>query len=72
MATPQPPSSEFGRVLREQGRKQVWLADRLGVDQALVSHWVHGLTVPDDMRGRIAELLGRDEAELFPDQQVLA
>lgn len=54
------------RVLREQGRKQAWLAGRIGVDEATLSRYVNGLHVPDAKRLLIAEALEVPVAELFP------
>lgn len=55
------------RVLDEEGRRQTWLADRLGVDSRQVWNWVHGLHQPEQAtRDRIAEILGRTTEELFP------
>lgn len=56
----------LGRVLREEGRRQSWLADRIGVDQPTMSRYVHGLHVPDDKQKLIADALGRKRTELFP------
>ncbi len=59
------PQTPLGRILREEGRRQSWLAERVGVDQATMSRYVHGLHVPDDKRAAIAEALGREISELW-------
>jgi transcriptional regulator with XRE-family HTH domain len=60
------------RVLREDGRRQNWLAEKIGVDQATMSRYVNGLHVPDDKRRAIAAALGRDLADVFPQSEVAA
>ncbi|MBM5812990.1 MAG: helix-turn-helix transcriptional regulator [Gammaproteobacteria bacterium] len=43
--------------LDESGRKSAWLADRLGVDASLVSHWTAGRRVPSvEQAGALAAL----------------
>lgn len=60
-------STPLGRVLHEEGRKQSWLAERLGVDQVQVWRWVRGLHDPvDETKRAIADALGRTVGELFP------
>lgn len=55
------------RVLTEEGRRQTWLADKVGIDKAHLSRIVNGLHVgDDDLKARIAETLGRTVDELFP------
>lgn len=55
------------RILDEDGRRQTWLAERVGVEPRQVWGWVHGLHVPREITQRaIADVLGRDVAELFP------
>jgi hypothetical protein len=39
-------SAYLGAWLDESGRKAVWVADRLGVDPSLVSHWLAGRRSP--------------------------
>src|SRR5690606_30731627 len=34
--------TKIGMVLREQGRRQDWLATRIGVTPATVNRWIHG------------------------------
>lgn len=46
-------------TLREQGRSQKWLADRLGVNPMTLSRYLHGSrNAPDDVMRRACELLG--------------
>ncbi len=66
------PQTPLGRILREEGRRQSWLAERVGVDQATMSRYVHGLHIPDDKRRAIAEALGREISELWPESEVAA
>ncbi len=66
------PQTPLGRILREEGRRQSWLAERVGVDQATMSRYVHGLHVPDDKRAAIAAALGREPSELFGESEVAA
>lgn len=55
------------RALREEGRRQDWLAEQLGAHPSHVSRWVQGLHVPmEATRERIAEILGREVDELWP------
>jgi plasmid maintenance system antidote protein VapI len=62
----QDPRTELGRILRSEGRTQRWLAAQIGIDESRVSHFVHGHRVPEDLRVRIAEALGRKVADVFP------
>lgn len=71
MSTPAP-TTRLGQILREEGRRQSWLADQVGVHESLVSRWVHGLQVPEAMQGPIAEALGREVADVFPSTGVAA
>lgn len=43
--------------LATEGRKAIWLADRLGVDQTLVSHWLAGRRVPPYEMAEAIEVL---------------
>ncbi len=59
-------TNRIGPVLREQGRKQRWLADRVGVHESIVSDWVKGKRTVDAHRaGLIAEILGVPFSLLF-------
>lgn len=58
------------RALDEDGRRQTWLAERLGTDSRQVWGWVHGIHVPSvETRQRIADLLGRSVDDLFPEDE---
>jgi transcriptional regulator with XRE-family HTH domain len=54
------------RILREEGRKQAWLAERIGVSATQMSYWVNGLHCPEEKREAIAAALGRTVDEVFP------
>lgn len=55
------------QFLRDQGRKQRWLAERLGVHESLVSEWVNGHRSISEHRARqIAAILGVPFYLLFP------
>jgi transcriptional regulator with XRE-family HTH domain len=55
------------RILENEGRKQSWLASRVGVDPATVWAWVHGLHDPDpDLAKLVAAALDRPVEEIFP------
>lgn len=49
------------------GRHQKDIAAELGVLESTLSRWANGLHVPDERRQLIADVLGRDVAELFPE-----
>ena len=66
------PTTRLGRILRDEGRRQQWLADRIGVDKVTMHHYVHGRHVPDDRKVAIAEALGRSVDDVFPSEQVAA
>lgn len=60
--------TELRRILEDEGRSQAWLCRRLGVSRQAVGMWVHGIYTPvPETRAKIAELLGRDAHELWPD-----
>lgn len=55
------------RVLDQEGRRQTWLAERIGIDPRQVWGWVHGLHIPAPETQRlIAVALARTVEELFP------
>lgn len=57
-------------VLREEGRRQDWLAEQVGADVYQVSRWVRGVHVPiETTRQAIARALGRHVEEVFPTEQ---
>lgn len=61
------PRTRLGQILRSEGRRQRWLADQIGVDEATMSHYVHGRHVPDDRKAVIADALGRSVEDVFPE-----
>jgi hypothetical protein len=54
------------RVLREQGRKQIWLAERVGIDKRWMSFYTRGLVPPPETKEKIAAELGVTVDELWP------
>lgn len=54
-------------VLRAEGRKQTWLADRADLDPGHLSRIVNGLHPTDATARKIADALGRDVADLWPE-----
>lgn len=67
MSTSERPAfkTELQRIMREEGRTQRWLADKIGKHESQVSLWVNGLHCPDATKRLIAEALCRDVAEVF-------
>lgn len=60
-------------VLEEEGRRQSWLAAKVGKDPADMSRIVNGLIPDEATREAIAAALGRQVDELWPtDEQVAA
>jgi transcriptional regulator with XRE-family HTH domain len=59
-------------ILDEEGRKQTWLAEKTGLSAGAINNYAHGLHCPDDKKQLIADVLGRDVADVFPDKQVAA
>lgn len=55
------------QLLDEEGRKQSWLAARTGLHTSRVSLIVNGLHPTQAEAEAIAQTLGRDIAELWPD-----
>ncbi len=54
--------------MQAEGRRQSWLAERIGKDQAEVSRYINrGMLPSEETRHAIAEALGREVAELWPD-----
>ncbi len=52
-------ATRLAQVLRDQGRKQRWLAEQIGTHESLVSEWVNGRRSISEARGRqIADALG--------------
>lgn len=61
------PGTPLRRVLEDEGRKQSWLAERIGIDPAQLSRIVNGFHAPEATRDAIADALGRETSELFPE-----
>ncbi len=54
-------------ILDEQGRSQVWLADRIGVSAGTIANWIHGDTEP--LRSQsilLCDLLGVSDEDVWP------
>lgn len=67
MSNPAPEfKTRLQQVLQEEGRKQRWLAEQIGVDEAMVSRYASGLHVPDDKQRLIARALRRRVRDVFP------
>jgi transcriptional regulator with XRE-family HTH domain len=59
------PVTELGRLLRDEGRRQTWLAERTGLDPAEISKYVKGHNIPGKDRAlAIARVLHRTPGEL--------
>lgn len=57
------------RILVEEGRKQNWLAERVGIDEPRLSQIVGGKRdASEDMQEKIAAALGRKVSEVFGEQ----
>lgn len=58
--TPQPNlGTTLSQILRQQGRRQDWFAEQVGVSQATVTRWCLGThEIADEYVGRIATILG--------------
>lgn len=61
-----PSVTPLKRVLLDEGRKQSWLAQRVGIDEATLSRIVNGLHCPIELREAIASALRRPVADLWP------
>ncbi len=49
----------LAQVLRDQGRKQRWLAAEIGTHESLVSEWINGRRLIGEPRARqVAKALG--------------
>jgi len=53
-------------ILQAEGRKQSWLAEQVGIDQAHMSRIVNGLHPTDATALKLAKALNRPVDELFP------
>ena len=60
------PDTPLKTILVNEGRKQSWLAERAGIASSTVNQIVHGLRPTDVQAKAIADVLGRDVAELWP------
>lgn len=57
----------LAQFLRDQGRKQRWLAEQIGTHESLVSEWVNGRRTISERRARqVAQALGVPFYLLFP------
>lgn len=55
------------RILKEQGRMQIWLAQRVDVHPSEISDYVRGVHVPvEATRQQIARALDVPESTLWP------
>ena len=62
---PDDPPTAFAAVLDAQGRRLVWVAERLGVDASTVSRWRSGeRPIARRRREELAAILGVDPADL--------
>jgi transcriptional regulator with XRE-family HTH domain len=53
-------------VLKQQGRSQVWLAEKLGMSYLAVTRYCNNIRQPNlDVLNRIAEILGVDNRDLL-------
>ena len=59
--------TRLGWVLREQGRRQDWLAEQVGVDPSHISRIVHGLFPSQATAEKIADALDVEVSELWPE-----
>jgi hypothetical protein len=65
-----PNPTPLKRIMLAEGRRQSWLAGRVGVDQGEISRIVNRGLVPDEpVRVAIAITLGRKVEELWPDAE---
>jgi plasmid maintenance system antidote protein VapI len=52
-------ASLLARYLHDQGRKQRWLAEQVGVHESLVSEWINGRRTLSELRAKqVARVLG--------------
>ena len=50
---------EIKRILKEQGRSQVWLAKEIGVSPMTLNHWLNKRRVmPQEYKYRVSEAIG--------------
>lgn len=60
------PITPLRAILDEEGRKHIWLANKVGIDKSRLSLIVNGLHVDDATQAAIASALGRHVDEVFP------
>lgn len=58
--------------MEEEGRRQIWLARRVGKDPSEISRIVNGLHPSDDTKEAIAEVLGKQIEDLWPAEATAA
>lgn len=64
-----PTETPLARLLREEGRRQDWLAAQIGARPEQVSRWVQGVHLPvEATREAIANALRLPVDEVFPPQ----
>lgn len=54
-------------ILDDEGRRQSWLAERIGKDAAEVSRYAKGMVPPEGTRQAIADVLRRAPADIWPE-----
>lgn len=60
-------------ILEDEGRRQSWLARRVGIDQGDLSRIVNRGLIPNaDVMEGIADALGRSVEELWPEREEAA
>lgn len=77
MSTENSPSSRVTKsptalrlAIAQSGRTQREIADEAGISEGWLSKIINGRHVDDATRAAIADVLGRNIAELFPDPPV--
>jgi len=69
-ATRTRPKTRLAEILETEGRKQSWLVQVTGIDSGMLSRYVNGLHCPDDRQRTIAEALGREVQDVFPEASI--
>ena len=63
--------TRIAALMKEQGRKPTWLAEKIGVRREQVYKWIRGEAIPFDSNKKlIAETLGVTIGWLFFDENV--